>query len=73
MRKARRPFATSASIRNYYKRGVMLAKMGNGSIMKLTMMGLGNKGSVNLRYEKLMRRAGTQLPGAKSKTKRLYG
>jgi len=73
MKKARRPFATNASIKNYYARASMMAKLGNGSIMKLTMMGLGNKGSVNLRHEKLLRRCPIQLKGGKSKTKRLYG
>lgn len=70
---ARRPRATNATIRAFYRRGRFLAARGVPTSLKLTMMGMGRRGGVLLRQEKLRRRIPAQMRGAQTRTKRLLG
>ena len=70
---ARRPRATNATIRAFYRRGRFLAARGVPTSLKLTMMGFAGRGGVTLRLEKLRRKIPAQMRGAQTKTKRLIG
>lgn len=66
---ARRPRATNATIRAFYKRGELFASQGIAGSLKLSMMGFGKRGGYLLKQEKLRRKTPKQGPGRISKTK----
>lgn len=68
---ARRPRASNRTIRGFFDKARFLAARGLSTSFKLTLMGMGRRGGVLLRQEKLRRRISPQLRGAQRKTKRL--
>lgn len=66
---ARRPRATNATIRAFYKRGQLLASQGMAGSLKLSMMGFGKRGGYLLKQEKLRRKTPKQGPGRTSSIK----
>lgn len=70
---ARRPRATNSTIRNFYKRGKLLAAQGVPTSLKLSMLGFGRRGGTTLRQEKLRRKLPRQSFPNPQKLKRLPG
>ncbi len=70
---ARRPRATNTTIRNFFKRGRILGSRFAPGSLKLTLMGMGRRGGVLLRQEKLRRKIPKQLRGVKRKSTKLLG
>ncbi len=70
---ARRPRATNATIRAFFKRSALLARQGVPTALKLNLMGFGRRGGVTLRLEKLRRKLPKQTFPVTQKIRRMPG